>query len=69
MLYKVNTYLKIWWHYTSSPFISYPVISSRSFRPLIHLVPGHFVPGHFVPWSFHPLVISSPRAESAEVHA
>jgi hypothetical protein len=32
------------WHYTSSPFISSPVISSRSFRPLIHFVPGHFVP-------------------------
>jgi hypothetical protein len=32
------------WHYTSSPFISYPVISSRSFRPLIHFIPGHFVP-------------------------
>jgi hypothetical protein len=50
------------WHYTSSPFISYPVISSRSFRPLIHFVPGHFVPGHFVPWSFRPLVILSRRA-------
>jgi hypothetical protein len=55
------------WHYTSSPFISYPVILSRSFRPLIHFVPGHFVPSHFVPWSFRPLVISSPRAESTEV--
>jgi hypothetical protein len=52
--------LKIRWHYTSSPFISSPVISSRSFCPLIHFVPGHFVPGHFVPWSFCPLVISSP---------
>jgi hypothetical protein len=49
-----------------------------------HFVPGHFVPGHFVPVissphtfrppsfcprSFRPLVISSPRAESTEVHA
>jgi hypothetical protein len=56
------------WHYTLSPFISSPVISSRSFRPLIHFVPGHFVPGHFVPWSFCPLVISSPSAESTESH-
>jgi hypothetical protein len=57
------------WHYTLSSFISYPVFSSRSFRPLIHFVPGHFVSGHFVPWSFRPLVISSPRAECTEVHA
>jgi hypothetical protein len=64
-----NHYMKSRWHYTSYPFISYPVISSRSFCPLIHFVPGHFVPVHFVPWSFRPLVISSPRAESTEVHA
>jgi hypothetical protein len=81
-LYLINRYLlckihclrsrkesPLWWHYTSSPFISSPVISSRSFRPLIHFVPGHFVPGHFVPWSFCPLVISSPIAEPTEVHA
>jgi hypothetical protein len=47
-----------WWHYTSSPFISSPVILSRSFRPLIHFVPGNFVPGHFVPWSFCPLELN-----------
>jgi hypothetical protein len=50
----------------------------------LHFVPFHFVPGHFVPvissphtfrpqsfcpQSFRPLVISSPRAESTEVHA
>jgi hypothetical protein len=45
-------------HFVPGHFV--PVISSRSFRPLIHFVPGHFVPGHFVPWSFRPLVISSP---------
>jgi hypothetical protein len=49
------------WHYTSSPFILSPVISSRSFRPLIHFVPGHFVPGHFVPWSFRPLELNLQR--------
>jgi hypothetical protein len=39
--------------YILSPVISFPVISS---------------PGHFVSWSFRPVVVSSPRAESTEVH-
>jgi hypothetical protein len=41
----------------------------QTFCPLIHFAPGHFVPGHLVPWLFRLLVLLSPRAESAEVHA
>jgi hypothetical protein len=47
--------------YDSSPFISFPVISSRSFRPLVISSPVISSPGHLVPWSFCPLLSHHPN--------
>jgi hypothetical protein len=47
--------------YDSSPFISSPVISSRSFRPLVISTPVISSPGHLVPWSFRPLLSHQPN--------
>jgi hypothetical protein len=49
-----------WLPYYSSPFISSPVILSRSFRPLVISYPVISSPGHLVPWSFRPLLSHHP---------
>jgi hypothetical protein len=49
-----------WLPYDPSPFISSPVISSRSFRPLVISYPVISSPGHLVPWSFCPLLSHHP---------
>jgi hypothetical protein len=46
--------------YDSSPFILSPVISSRSFRPLVISYPVISSPGHLVPWSSRPLLSHHP---------